>query len=80
MSLTNTIKIERLLEESRKWRKHLSTLDSGSYCENGSEEYYNALKICKNYETIVDLLIKHEREFGLKEEKIDTNHEYWKSY
>lgn len=59
------IDLNALIEESRKWRKHISKLDKGSYCEEPCQEYSLGIKITKAYEDIVDNIIKLER-YGYK--------------
>lgn len=50
-----------VLERERVWRKHCSGYDSGSYCENPSQQYIRGSKVHTLYRQLYDALLEIER-------------------
>lgn len=53
--------LKHALEKEQKWREHLSSQDTGSYCENASPEALAASKVRRAYQGLVDVLLEHQR-------------------
>ena len=49
------------INRERQWRKHMLTMDSGSYCENPSPTYVLCKRIANSYQVIADTLLAMER-------------------
>lgn len=57
-----SMELDSVLGKERVWKNHLGRLDSGSFCENGSNDYKLAHQIYTKYKELADLLLEHERE------------------